>query len=45
MIRINSEYRAKLSKAQDERAKMRTNLAIYKQELELRKRLQKELDE
>ena len=45
MTRLNTEYIAKLQHAHFRRAKLSTDLAIFKEELQIRKALQKELDE
>jgi len=45
MTRLNTEYIAKLQHAHFRRAKLNTDLAIFKDELLIRKALQKELDE
>ena len=45
MTRLNTEYIAKLQNAHFKRAKLVTDLAIFKDELQIRKALQKELDE
>jgi len=45
MTRISTEYRAKLQNSHLNRAKLSTDIAVFKEELEIRKALQKELDE
>ena len=45
MSRINTEYIAKLQNSHVNRAKLRTNIAIFKEEMEKRMSLEKELDE
>ena len=45
MTRINTEYRAKLQNSHLKRAKLSTDIAVFKEEMENRKALQKELDE
>jgi len=45
MTRINTEYRAKLQNSHLNRAKLSTDIAVFKEEVEIRKALQKELDE
>jgi len=44
MSRINTEYVAKLQNSHLNRAKLRTDIAIFKEEMEIRKALKKELD-
>jgi len=45
MTRLNTEYLAKLQSVHLKRAKISTDLAIFKDQLQIRKALQKELDE
>jgi len=45
MTRINTEYIAKLQNSHLQRAKLRTDIAIFKEELQIRNALEKELDE
>ena len=45
MTRLNTEYIAKLQHLNEKRAKLRTDVSIFKEELQIQKALQKELDE
>jgi len=45
MTRLNTEYIAKLQHLNERRAKLRTDAAIFREEMQKRKRLIKELDE
>jgi len=45
MSRINTEYVAKLKNSHLNRAKLCTNIAIFKEEMQKRMSLEKELDE
>ncbi|MCL1989347.1 MAG: hypothetical protein FWG67_00500 [Defluviitaleaceae bacterium] len=45
MSRLNTEYRAKLQNAHLNRAKLSTDIAIFKEDLQKRTTLKKELDE
>jgi len=45
MTRLNTEYLAKLKNVHLDRAKLRTDIAIFKEELQIQQALQKELDE
>lgn len=45
MSRINTEYVAKLQNAYLRRQKLHTDIAIFKEEMQIRKSLEKVLDE
>jgi len=45
MSRLNTEYVVKMQNSHLKRAKTRTDLAIYKEEMQIRKALAKMLDE
>jgi len=45
MTRLNTEYIAKMQNSHLRRAKLSTDIAIFKEEIQIRKALQKELDE
>ena len=45
MTRLNTEYLAKLQKSHLKRAKLSTDMAVFKEELQINKASQKELDE
>ena len=45
MTRLNTEYIAKLQNSHLRRAKLSTDIAIFKEELQIQKALKKELDE
>lgn len=45
MIRLNTEFIAKLQHLNERRAKLRTDAAIFKEEMQKRGRSAKELDE
>ena len=44
MTRLNTEYVAKLQNSHLRRAKLSTDIAIFKEEMQIRKALKKELD-
>jgi len=45
MTRLNTEYIAKMRNSHLRRAKLSTDIAVFKEEMQIRKALQKELDE
>ena len=45
MTRLNTEYLAKLKNSHLDRAKLITDIAVFKEEMQIRNALQKELDE
>ena len=45
MTRLNTEYLAKLKNAHLKRAKLSTDLAIFKEDIQIRNGLNKEIDE
>ena len=45
MTRLSTEYKAKIGQINERSAKLRTDLAIFKEEMQNRKKLEKELDE
>jgi len=45
MTRLNTEYVAKLRNSHLKRAKLSTDIAVFKEEMQIRKALEKELDE
>lgn len=45
MTRLKTEYIAKLQNSHLKRTKLSTDIAVFKEEIQIRKALQKELDE
>lgn len=45
MPRLNTEYMVKMQNSHLKRAKLSTDIAVFKEELQIRKGLQKDLDE